>query len=228
MDANHMPDHFAIGPAAIKQMATLLYAEVGSTKTRLMQRYRSYICPLHEVIQDIPQQSAVLDVGCGHGLLLNLLAHLGRIRRGHGFDMARPAVEVASRVASIHALSSTVAFEARSVEQGVPHMGYEVITVIDVLHHIPDHHKRSFVKDLCSALPEGGRLIIKDMVVKPRWRATANLLHDLVMARQWVEQIGPEKVEAWTTETGLDVARRASFNTLWYGHWLLVLEKRPS
>lgn len=223
-----MPDDIAIGPAAIKRMATMLYADVGSVKTRLMQQYRSYICPLHEVIHDIPPQSSVLDVGCGHGLLLNLLVHLGRIRRGYGFDMARPAIEIASRVASNHSFSSTVAFEARSVEKGIPHLGYEVVTVIDVLHHIPDSHKQSFVEALCSALPEGGRLIIKDMVVKPRWRATANLLHDLVMARQWVEQMGPEKVEAWATERGLSVARRATFNTLWYGHWLLVLEKQSA
>ncbi|OOG81001.1 hypothetical protein B0E41_19080 [Hydrogenophaga sp. A37] len=222
-----MPDVVAIGPAFIKRMATILYADVGSAKTRLMQQYRSYICPLHEVIQAIPPQSSVLDVGCGHGLLLNLLAHLGRIRQGHGFDMARPAVAIASRVASNHSFSSTVAFEARSVEQGIPHLGYEVVTVIDVLHHVPDRHKESFVRDLCNALPEGGRLIIKDMVVKPRWRAAANLLHDLVMARQWVEQIGPERVEAWVTQQDLSVVRRAGFNTLWYGHWLLVLEKRP-
>lgn len=151
-----MPDDIAIGPAAIKRMATMLYADVGSVKTRLMQQYRSYICPLHEVIHDIPPQSSVLDVGCGHGLLLNLLVHLGRIRRGYGFDMARPAIEIASRVASNHSFSSTVAFEARSVEKGIPHLGYEVVTVIDVLHHIPDSHKQSFVEALCSALPEGG------------------------------------------------------------------------
>lgn len=220
-----MPNDIALGPAAIKRMASVLYADVGTAKTRLMQQYRAYICPLHEVILDIPRLSSVLDVGCGHGLLLNLLAHQGHIRQGHGFDVANPAIEVARKVASNHSFSSTVTFEARSVEQGMPHLGHEVITVIDVLHHIPDRHKPSFVRDLCNELPKGGRLIIKDMVVKPRWRAFANFLHDLIMARQWVEQIGPEQVEAWATQQGLSVAKRASFNTLWYGHWLLVFEK---
>ncbi|MEZ5702008.1 MAG: methyltransferase domain-containing protein [Burkholderiaceae bacterium] len=215
----------SLGPAAIKQMATKLYADTGTLKARLMQRYRSYICPLQEVIREVPPKASVMDVGCGHGLLLNLLAHLGRIRRGHGFDMARPAVEVANTVAKIHSFAPDVEFEVRSVEQGIPRLGFEIVTVIDVLHHIPDAHKHSFVCDLCEAVPNGGRLIIKDMVVKPRWRALANQIHDLVMARQWVEQVGPESIETWAAEKGLRVVRRGTFNTLWYGHWLLVLQK---
>ncbi len=220
-----MSDDTTLGPAAIKQMATTLYADAGTLKARLMQRYRSSICPLQEVIREVPQQASVMDVGCGHGLLLNLLAHLRRIRRGHGFDMAQPAIEIANTVAKTHSFAPDIAFEARSVEQGIPHLGYEVVTVIDVLHHIPDAHKQSFILDLCDAVPDGGRLIIKDMVVKPRWRAMANQLHDLVMAKQWVEQIGPQSIELWTTQRGMRVVRRGTFNTLWYGHWLLVLQK---
>lgn len=190
-----------------------------------MQEYRSHICPLHEVIREVPAESSVLDVGCGHGLLLNLLASLGRIRQGHGFDVAAPAVAVAMQVADRQRLSSFVKFEHRAVEQGIPSLGLEVVTVIDVLHHVPDEHKLAFVDALCDAVPRGGLLIIKDMVDKPRWRAFANRLHDLVMARQWVEHVGPDKVEHWAVRRGMSVARKAHFNTFWYGHWMLVMSK---
>ena len=63
------------------------------------------------------------------------------------------------------------------------------------------------------------------MVVRPRWRAAANQMHDLVMARQWVEHVDSDQVEAWASRSGMRVSRRDRFNTLWYGHWLLVLEK---
>lgn len=215
----------ALTPAAIQRLAAPLYAGAGTARVRLMQEYRSHICPLHEVIREVPAQSAVLDVGCGHGLLLNLLARLGRIRLGYGFDVAAPAVAVARQVADANGLSSVVSFEHRSIEQGIPSQGHEVVTVIDVLHHVPNPHKAAFVAALCDVVPDGGRLIVKDMVVRPRWRATANQFHDLVMARQWVEHIDSDQVEAWATRGGMRVIRRARFNTLWYGHWLLVMEK---
>lgn len=192
---------------------------------RFMQSYRSYICPLHEVINEVPQKSRVLDVGCGNGLLLNLLADLGRIRRGHGFDLSGPAIEVAQQVALKHSPGHTITFESRSVEQGIPRLGFEVVTVVDVLHHIPDAYKQAFVADLCDAVPEGGTLIFKDMVCKPTWRAAANRLHDLIMARQWVQHADPMDVEQWLAQKGMAIRRRGTFNTLWYGHWLLVAQK---
>jgi 2-polyprenyl-3-methyl-5-hydroxy-6-metoxy-1,4-benzoquinol methylase len=220
-----MSNDNTLNPASIQRLAAVLYAGAGSTKIRLMQEYRSHICPLHEVIREVPPRSSVLDVGCGHGLLLNLLASLGRIRQGHGFDVAAPAVAVAQEVADKRGTSSVVAFEHRSIEQGIPSLGNEVVTVIDVLHHVPDQHKAAFVGALCGVVPKGGRLIVKDMVVRPRWRAAANRIHDLVMARQWVEHVDPDQVEAWAVRCGMHVTRRDRFNTLWYGHWLLVMEK---
>lgn len=215
----------ALRPRSIKNVASELYANAGTSTVRFMQSYRSYICPLHEVISEVPEESRVLDVGCGNGLLLNLLAHLGRIRDGHGFDLSRPAIDIAKKVALKHLPGRTINFEIRSVNQGIPQLGFEVVTVVDVLHHIPDAYKQSFVADLCDAVPEGGRLIIKDMVCKPRWRAAANQMHDLVMARQWVKHADPATVEQWVVQKGMVVRRRASFNMLWYGHWLLVIQK---
>jgi 2-polyprenyl-3-methyl-5-hydroxy-6-metoxy-1,4-benzoquinol methylase len=215
-----------LSPVEIQRLASPLYAGASSAKVRLMATYRSHICPLHEVIREVPARSRVLDVGCGQGLLLNLLARLGHIRQGHGFDVAATAIAVARQVADQQGLSSVVGFEHRTIAQGLPDIGHEVVTVIDVLHHVPDQHKAAFVGALCDVVPEGGLLIVKDMVVRPRWRAAANRLHDLIMARQWVEHLDPGQVEAWATQRGMRVTRLDHFNTWWYGHWLLVLEKR--
>lgn len=223
-----MSTETTLSPADIQRLATPLYADASSARVRLMTTYRSHICPLHEVIREVPEQARVLDVGCGHGLLLNLLAKLGRIRAGHGFDVASKAVRIASQVAEHHGFSPVVGFEHRSIEQGIPSLGHEVVTVIDVLHHVPDQHKAAFVRAVCEVVPEGGLLIIKDMVVRPSWRAAANRMHDLVMARQWVEHIDPLQVEAWAASSNMQLRRRDRFNTLWYGHWLLVMEKRGS
>src|SRR5207245_1551598 len=63
----------------VAELAREIYARVG-TLIRLKQRLRPYICPLHALIEYIPSNANVLDVGCGAGLFIALLGRLGRIQ----------------------------------------------------------------------------------------------------------------------------------------------------
>jgi 2-polyprenyl-3-methyl-5-hydroxy-6-metoxy-1,4-benzoquinol methylase len=216
-------DHSA---SALAGLASELYAAEPSAKIRLSQRYRPYICPFDQVIAQVPESARVLDVGCGSGLFLLLLAKLGRIEAGHGFDVSAPAISAARNAAARQALTATLSFEERPVEAGIPEVHHSVVTVLDVIHHIPPPHQQAFVAALCAATPAGGRLIIKDMVHRPIWRATANRLHDLVMARQWVHHLQPGIVADWCLQNGMRLVHQTSANTLWYGHWMLVLDRQ--
>jgi cyclopropane fatty-acyl-phospholipid synthase-like methyltransferase len=157
---------------------------------------------------------------------LLLLARLGGIAKGYGFDVSSPAILAAAAAAQRGGFSELLSFEQRAAELGMPEWEATLVSAIDVLHHVPPENQRDFVHALCDALPErGGRVIIKDMVTRPRWRAAMNRTHDLILAREWVHHVDPTTVESWAGGRGFMVTHRSHHNALWYGHWLLVLDR---
>lgn len=225
MGTNLPPLSPPFSTTALTAEARALYRCEPNAKIRLLQRLRPHICPFGDVMEQIPAGASVLDVGCGAGLFLLLLGRQGRLREGLGFDVSAPAVAAAQRAAQGAGLSSTLKFEVRSIEAGIPVGPWNVVTAVDVLHHVPAAHQRAFVASLCERVPPGGRLVLKDMVTRPRWRAFANQMHDLVMARQWVRQVGPDEVDSWVQTQGLRRIHRNMINSWWYGHWTLAYER---
>jgi len=195
---------------------------------KMVQSLRPYICPFGEVIDLVPSGSRVLDVGCGSGLFLLLLAKLGRIRAGFGFDVSKDAITAAREAAARMPEASVVQFAERAIEEGMPEGDWSVVSVVDVIHHVPPPYQQGFVQALCDATPVGARLVIKDMVAVPRWRALANRMHDLIMARQWVHHVGPDTVAGWVTDARFVCVHRSRSDMLWYGHWALVYERRAA
>lgn len=209
-------------PAECSRVAAELYRSA-PTGRRLLMKYRPFICPFDLLITVVPQGARVLDVGCGGGLLLTLLAAAGRIRAGVGFDTNTTMIALARGVAKQAGLPLT--FEQRAVEDGWPDGEFDVISVIDVMHHIPPRHQEVFLDQLIHRLPPGGRLIYKDMARRPVWRALANRLHDLVMARQWIHYLPIDRVEAKADEHGLHEIECTDRAMLWYGHELRVYQR---
>lgn len=214
--------------ALVVKTARELFEQEPNALLRWSQIYRPAICPLDDAIEQIPRGASVLDVGCGAGLFLLLLARLGRIGRGFGFDVSERAITAARAASRRAALDAIVSFEARSIERGIPEFGADTLTAIDVLHHVPPLFQRDFVADLYGRLPPGGTLFIKDMVTRPRWRAVANGLHDLLLARQLVHHVDPDMAENWLRSMGGEIQRRRSENRMWYGHWSLTVRKPRS
>jgi 2-polyprenyl-3-methyl-5-hydroxy-6-metoxy-1,4-benzoquinol methylase len=212
-------------PAGLAELSRNYYAGQ-HWRWRLVQPLRAYICPFADVIDLVPRDSKVLDVGCGSGLFLLFLASFGKLRRGVGFDVSEEAVATANVARQRLADPDLLHLAVRAVEQGIPPGDWTVVSAIDVIHHIPPAHQPQFIRDLCAATPPGARLIIKDMVAQPMWRAMANRLHDLLMAKQWVHHVSPEQVESWVTDPAMSCVHRSRRNMLWYGHWTLVFERK--
>lgn len=218
----------------IGHLARCLYPD-GPLLTRFIQHHRHRICPIDRVAEQVPRNSAVLDIGCGGGLLVARLATTGRARTAHGIDASAPAITLAqgmaARLPDLLAEARPgedqpeIRFEHRPVQQGLPEGQYDAVCLIDVMHHVPPSAQERAFRDAAGRVRPGGRFIYKDMCDAPLWRAGMNRLHDLVMARQWIRYVPIESVEAWAQGEGLVLAHKEDINMLWYGHELRVFEK---
>lgn len=189
---------------------------------RAMQTLRPFICPFGPLLRLVPEGSRVLDVGCGSGLFLGLLASEGRISSGRGFDASGSALRLASTMTSNLPALAPISIHFLDVTAEWPLETFDCVSIIDVMHHVPPTHQQRFFRTAAERVAPGGFLLYKDMVSIPRWRAWANRLHDLIVAKQWISYARMESVCEWAAAAGLEKRSAGSANMFWYGHeWAL-------
>ena len=213
--------------ADLERLSRQLYIE-GPLLFRKMMHYRIRICPYERLISHVPQAASVLDVGCGGGLFLGLLAGTGRCLTAVGFDASVPAIAAAQQMAE-HArgiqIQATMDFRRLSVEAAWPAGLFDVVSIIDVMHHVPPAAQRHLFEQAATHVAPQGILLYKDMAPKPLLPALMNRLHDLVLARQWINYLPVEKVESWAKPLGLTLIHSERVRRLWYLHDLRVFRK---
>jgi 2-polyprenyl-3-methyl-5-hydroxy-6-metoxy-1,4-benzoquinol methylase len=216
-----MPTNEAITPAAIASIAKAIYTK-GPVLTRALQHWRPFICPFDLVMSEVPPGSIVLDIGCGGGLLLGALASIGRISGGVGFDFSEDAIRVATAMAESLGCDCGLKFLHLSAMDLWPDGPFTVATLIDVMHHVPVASQRDVFRKAARILRPGARLVYKDIAPRPKWRAWANTVHDLILARQWAHYLPMSTISEWAQAEGLVLVRSYQTNRLWYGHQFAV------
>jgi 2-polyprenyl-3-methyl-5-hydroxy-6-metoxy-1,4-benzoquinol methylase len=191
---------------------------LGALKTR----FRPLVCPLGHVLEEVPRGARLFDIGCGSGTLLYLAARLRGVAAAHGYDVSREAIDAAAvfqrRAADLH-----VQWRPPGA---LPELGgYDIVTLVDVLHHIPPAEQITFLERICAGMDGGAKLVVLDINAARRLPALCNQLHDLLLARQWVHPMRPERVAAALAAAGARVAAPVFTDTLWYSHYLIVAEK---
>lgn len=215
-----------LSPQLLSRIAEKLYPK-GPALFRALQRYRPYICPFEELIPEVPVGASVLDIGCGGGLFLGLIDATGLKPEGVGFDVSAPAIRLAeSMAAGIRKRGGHLQFRRLEPDMSWPGGKFDVVSMIDVIHHVPRSAQEDVIRRACRKVKPGGTFLYKDMVGRPRWRALANRMHDLVLARQWIHYVSAGDVESWAADEGMNLARSELINRLWYGHELRVF-RRP-
>ncbi len=196
----------------------------GPLVSRTIQRLRPYICPFESLVDAVPPGSTVLDIGCGAGLFLGLLAKLDRIASGHGFDVSHKSIDVANMMKHQLPKLPPTLFEQCTTDAPWPAGTFDVISMIDVMHHIHPAQQADVFSNVVARLKPGGIFIYKDMAQHPLWRSWANRLHDLILAKQWIHYLTLDSVEKLAAEAGLRLITKSSENRLWYRHELAVFQ----
>lgn len=189
--------------------------------------------PLHEInplrldyIDRIASLSgkAVLDVGCGGGILSEAMA--GRGAQVTGIDLGEKAL----KVAQLHKLESGAAVDYRfvSVEELAEERpeSFDVVTCMEMLEHVPDP---SAIVGACTRLVKpGGQVFFSTLNRNPKSYLLAVIGAEYVLnmlpkgTHDYRKFIKPSELSAWCRQVGLDVAGMTgmSYNPLSKRYWL--------
>jgi cyclopropane fatty-acyl-phospholipid synthase-like methyltransferase len=188
--------------------------------TALKTRYRPFICPLDMVLSKIPKGTRLYDIGCGSGALLYLALKLRSVKVAHGYEISSEAVKAAAAFAMQPEIFQVIHLPS---EETPPDLhGYDTVTMVDVLHHIPAKLQDDFLRKIIAGMDSGAMVIIKDIEASKIFGSFMNQLHDLLLAREWVHQRRSRDVIKVLQSTGATVSQPVLRWTLWYPHFQIV------
>ncbi|MDI1244991.1 MAG: bifunctional 2-polyprenyl-6-hydroxyphenol methylase/3-demethylubiquinol 3-O-methyltransferase UbiG [Rhodoferax sp.] len=171
------------------------------------------------------QGKAVLDVGCGGGILADSLARSGAYATG--IDLSTKVL----RVAQLHAMDAEtknvqyreISAEAMAAEQPA---GFDVVTCMEMLEHVPD--PASVVQACATLVKPGGWVFFSTLNRNPMSFLQAIVGAEYVLnmlprgTHEFAKFIRPSELAGFCRRAGLNVmhTRGLSFNPLTQRYWL--------
>lgn len=194
--------------------------------TRAHVIVRALTCPFGPLLDRFPTTGAVLDVGCGHGLLINLLSR-DPLRRGLrlcGIDHDAAKIGAARRTA-LPGVDFSTAF--LSTYAGA---AFDAVSIFDVLYTVRREIWVDILTGCFRALRPGGTLIVKEVVDRPRWKYWAIMAQELLSVTVFGITKGdrphfeaPGTYRQAMTDAGFTVAEEKSLQSAnWISHYLFI------
>jgi 2-polyprenyl-3-methyl-5-hydroxy-6-metoxy-1,4-benzoquinol methylase len=186
----------------------------------LKTRYRPLVCPLHKVLGEIPSGVQLFDIGCGTGTLLYLALTLRSVQVAHGYDISHSAVAASS---AFKANSARFQIFLLPVQETPPRLDtYDVVTMIDVLHHIPRKQQDDFLHNVVNRMNRGAKFIFVDINASDRIGTLFNQMHDLIFSHQWVHARRPSDVMSVMELSGLRVSKHIYLRSFLFPHHMVI------
>jgi len=190
---------------------------------RLYLKLRRLIIPFELIEKYVPKNGTVVDIGCGYGIFANYLALKSTNRNVVGIDLIQKRISIAKK---IYGQSTNLNFFCSNItDTQLPKA--DVITAIDVLHHIPSHDlQNKLLKSCYSVLKEGGKLILKDLDKKPKWKYLFNYIHDYLMTRgDPVLYQDESSIKNLLKNSGFKIEKTIKIQNYPYSHILFLAQK---
>lgn len=148
---------------------------------------------------------AIIDIGCGGGILSESMAKLGATVTG--IDMNKPVIDVAK----LHQLESGTDVEYRHIsaedisKERPAH--YDVVTCLEMLEHVPD--PEAIVKACAKLVKPGGHLFFSTINRNPKAYLFAILGAEYILkllpknTHDYAKFILPSELSEWARQAGL-------------------------
>lgn len=172
----------------------------------------------------VPQAHRILEVGCGEGAMTE------RITRAYPSAHVA-AIDITPRLGRLfHGRTSNVTFSKEFVEDVARRepASFDLVVIVDVLHHVPVGARRSLMGAVDQAMKPGGSLLLKDWVMSSspvHWLCDAS---DRYLSGDAGSYFTPDSINALVADTfGPGAVRRVGTVRPWKNN-LAVLVQRSS
>jgi SAM-dependent methyltransferase len=182
---------------------------------------------LDEIGQYLPSHGRVLDLGCGFGLFSLYYATVRPALAVAGFDLNPRRIGMARAAARRLGLGN-VRYEVGNVMDFRGGARFDAAYMLDIVHHIPPDAVRPLLEQVAKTLPEGGRLLVKDVDRHPAYKRWFTHVLDKVMdpatpVRYW----STDELQGLLEDVGFEVHRHLMVDVLPYPHVLYIARRRP-
>ncbi len=191
----------------------------------LKRNFRDSIYPIKDLLDLIPAESRILDVGCGQGQFLKSVALNRSPTELGGFEISEPLIQLARKELAFYSKApvSLRLYDGTNIPAEVQR--YDIVSFIDILHHIQKPRQEAFILALYKAMRPGAKLLVKDIDAARPMLCMANRLHDLLLGSGGGQERSREFVEQLLKATGFRIVSRGERRILWYPHfWVLVVK----
>lgn len=151
---------------------------------------KHFIVPLRSLIQNIPAQSTIFDLGCGEGILTNLLATYLPECKIFGFDLDEEKIEIANRNSPGNAEFKKADFFNLPTDI-IP----DVVIFNDVVHHLIYEKHLELLDLFVRKLSDGGMIILKEVDQFDKIDKTMTTFFDSKLYPE--DQLSYRTVEEW-------------------------------
>jgi 2-polyprenyl-3-methyl-5-hydroxy-6-metoxy-1,4-benzoquinol methylase len=183
---------------------------------------RIALLPLRPILDEINiHEGRVISLGCGYGLLEQVIAReFPRLEIiGVEFDSSR--VELANR-ASIE--SPQVRFTQGDASSFLDEATTaQLCLAVDLLHHLSDEKQQNLVSNLFAATRADTKIVVKDIARTPSWMHTWNSAHDRIVSGEVTNCKEPEEMMTILSAAGfqhVDGLRLRRFDP--YPHYMVT------
>ena len=143
-----------------KQLLEFLSQNEGSKLkglNKLKVLYRPYICPFDDLLNIIPANSSIFDIGCGSGTFLSLCAGFTSPKKLGGIEISQTLIDNAKSLLITFNIPSNVSvYDGKVFPDEMAE--YDVITLIDVLHHVPIEQQDKFLEQIFQKNKSGSNI----------------------------------------------------------------------
>ena len=160
--------------SSIKQIFKSYSSEPFPTKLFISIRY--LVCPWDDILKSLEKGESLLDIGCGHGLLLHLAYKEKPSMILTGTDHDDKKIDIAKKSAVVKNMAFLYGSESEKLKDSL----FDAVTLIDVLYSIPTENWPQIFSMVKKHLKPDGRLIIKETVTSPKWKYYICLLQEIV------------------------------------------------